>query len=141
MIEEDYIIKQILSHLQGYIIESDSTDDIISDLEYDKKISREELFVFHNVAKSYLLSYINRLDLPQYTHTKVVDGATVTVTEVPPMIYTAWDMWTAGLIWEKYNVREQNNEDETNTLGYGDKLIIRAKEILKPFKYYRMDVY
>lgn len=141
MIEEDYIINQILSHLQGYIVESEETDSIISDLEYDKKVTKSEVLQFSQIAKSYLLSYINQMDLPTYTHTKIVDGATIEVTEVPSPIYTAWDMWTAGLLWNKYDVRTNNQEDETNTLGYGDKLVIQAKEMLKPFKYYKMMVY
>ena len=50
-------------------------------------------------------------------------------------------MWTAGKLWQKYNVRTNNQEDDTNILGYGDKLVIQAKEILKPYKYYKMMVY
>ena len=139
--EDNEVIEQILVHLQGYVIESDNNDseseDIISDLEYDKKISSEEVLSFFEITKNYALSYLNRSTFP--TITKVVDNVEVEVCE--PVIFTGICMWTAGKIWEKYNIRENNNEDNTNPFGYGDKLVVQAKEMLKPFKYFKVMVY
>ena len=42
-------------------------------------------------------------------------------------------MWTAGLIWKKYNVKENELMDQTNAYGYGDQLIAQAKKLLQPY--------
>ena len=128
--QDNEIIDAVLIHLQGYIIESEET---ISDLDYDKKISSEEVLSFYQIVTNYCLSYLNRTTLP----TIIVDE----VEQEDPIVQTGIAMWTAGKIWQKYNIRVNNNEDETNTLGYGDKLVIQAKELLKPYKYYNMKVY
>jgi len=167
--QDNEIIEKVLIHLQGYIVESEqeeaeiltedsdaqeesneeiseviqdlanttNTDTIITDLQYDKKVSSTEVINFFNLTKSYALSYMNRRNIP--TIDVVIDG--VESKRCDPVVCDALYMWTAGKIWQKYNVRVNNNEDETNTLGYGDKLVIQAKEILKPYKYYRMVVY
>lgn len=132
--EDNEIIEQVLVHLQGYIVES---EEAISDLDYDKKVSSSEVLTFYNITTSYVLSYLNRTELP--TVTTIVDDEEVEVTD--PIVLTGIAMWTAGKLWQKYNVRVNNNEDDTNILGYGDKLVIQAKELLKPYKYYKMMVY
>lgn len=132
--EDNTIIEQVLIHLQGYIVES---DEPISDLEYDKKVSSQEVLTLYRITINYVKSYINQHTLP--TIKKIVDEEEIEV--VDPIVCDAIFMWTAGKLWEKYNVRTNNQEDETNILGYGDKLIIQAKEILKPYKYYKMMVY
>lgn len=132
--EDNELIEQVLVHLQGYIVESEET---ISDLDYDKKVSSSEVLAFYRITTSYVLSYLNRTELP--TVTEVVDDEEVEVTD--PIVLTGIAMWTAGKLWQKYNVRVNNNEDDTNILGYGDKLVIQAKELLKPYKYYKMMVY
>ena len=95
------------------------TETEIDDLEYNKKISREEILSFYNDATEYSKSYLQRPD-----------------TWKIPVYDTAIIFWTAGLIWEKYNQKENSQLDDTNPnpWGYGDKLIIQAKEMLKPFK-------
>ena len=132
--QDNEIIDSVLLHLQGYVVES---DEPISDLEYDKKVSSDEVLSFYRITTSYVKSYINQSELP--TVTEIVEDEEIEVTD--PIVLDALSMWTAGRLWQKYNVRVNNNEDETNILGYGDKLVIQAKEILKPFKYYKMDVY
>ena len=127
------IIDKILVHLQGYVLDTEAEQGEYNDLEYDKKISENEITSFYELTISYTLSYLQLSKLP----TVIVDDAEVT----NPVVQDAICMWTAGKIWQKYNVRVNNNEDETNTLGYGDKLVIQAKEILKPYKYYKMMVY
>ena len=132
--QDNEIIDSVLLHLQGYVVES---DEPISDLEYDKKVSSDEVLSFYRITTSYVKSYINQSELP--TVTEIVEDEEIEVTD--PIVLDALSMWTAGKLWQKYNVRTNNNEDETNILGYGDKLVIQAKEILKPYKYYKMDVY
>lgn len=132
--QDNEIIDSVLVHLQGYVVES---DEPISDLEYDKKVSSDEVLTFYRITTSYVKSYINQSELP--TITEIVEDEEIEVTD--PIVLDALSMWTAGRLWQKYNVRVNNQEDETNILGYGDKLVIQAKEILKPYKYYKMDVY
>lgn len=132
--QDNEIIDSVLIHLQGYVIES---DEPISDLEYDKKVSSDEVLSFYRITTSYVKSYINQSELP--TVTEIVEDEEIKVTD--PIVLDALSMWTAGRLWQKYNVRTNNQEDETNILGFGDKLVIQAKEILKPYKYYKMDVY
>ena len=132
--QDNEIIDSVLVHLQGYVVES---DEPISDLEYDKKVSSDEVLTFYRITTSYVKSYINQSELP--TITKIVEDEEIEVTD--PIVLDALSMWTAGRLWQKYNVRTNNQEDETNILGFGDKLVIQAKEILKPYKYYKMDVY
>lgn len=131
--EDNEIIEQVLLHLQGYVLESSVNDDELSDLEYDKKISSDEILAFYRITTSYALSYLNRTKLP----TIIKDELEVT----DPVVLDGVVMWTAGKIWQKYNVRVNNNEDDTTPFGYGDKLVIQAKELLKPYKYYNMVVY
>ena len=132
--EDNEIIDSVLVHLQGYVVES---DEPISDLEYDKKVSSDEVLSFYRITTSYVKSYINQSELPTITET--VEDEEIEITD--PIVLDALSMWTAGRLWQKYNVRTNNQEDETNILGFGDKLVIQAKEILKPYKYYKMDVY
>ena len=132
--QDNEIIDSVLVHLQGYVVES---DEPISDLEYDKKVSSTEVLTFYRITTSYVKSYINQSELP--TVTEIVEDEEIEVTD--PIVLDALSMWTAGRLWQKYNVRTNNQEDETNILGFGDKLVIQAKEILKPYKYYKLDVY
>ena len=132
--QDNEIIDSVLVHLQGYVVES---DEPISDLEYDKKVSSTEVLTFYRITTSYVKSYINQSELP--TVTEIVEDEEIKVTD--PIVLDALSMWTAGRLWQKYNVRTNNQEDETNILGFGDKLVIQAKEILKPYKYYKLDVY
>lgn len=160
--QDNTIIDAVLIHLQGYIAEYPSAEEesdnqeedvedneviealqnsqreeTISDLQYDKKVQSTEVISFYNICTNYALSYMNRTELP--TITKTVEDEEVTETD--PVVTTAIEMWTAGKLWQKYDVRINNNEDDTNTLGYGDKLVIQAKEMLKPYKYYDLKVY
>lgn len=134
---DNTIIDKVLAHLQGYVLESKVDKDDLTDLDYDKKISSYEILTFYEITSSYALSYLNRTEFP--TQLKKVENSEVEV--IDPIVNDALCMWTAGKIWQKYNVRVNNNEDDTNTLGYGDKLVIQAKEMLKPYKYFNMKVY
>lgn len=121
--EDKDIIEQTLLKLDGWVLidENNDTDDVLDDLTFNKQISSDEIINFYNNANEYAQSYLQRTD-------------TVNI----PVYNTAIIFWTAGLIWEKYNVKENNLLDDTNPnpWGYGDKLIIQAKEMLKPYKSY-----
>ena len=134
---DNTIVDKVLAHLQGYVLESKVDKDDLTDLDYDKKISSYEILTFYEITSSYALSYLNRTEFP--TRLKKVENSEVEV--IDPIVNDALCMWTAGKIWQKYNVRVNNNEDDTNTLGYGDKLVIQAKEMLKPYKYFNLKVY
>ena len=43
--------------------------------------------------------------------------------------------WCAGLVWRKYDIRANDQVEETGSyvVSYGDQLIIDAKNILQPF--------
>ena len=100
------------------------TEDVAN--PFNKQVTADEVLHFYNTALNYALRYtrLSAFDVDENE-------------EFEPSIYTALFMWTAGLLWNKYNIRVNNNLDETNTLGYGDKLIVQAKEMLKSFKSYR----
>ena len=131
--QDNEIIESVLINLQGYVLTESVNQSELNDLEYDKKVSSNEVLAFYRTTTSYVLSYLNRTELP----TKIVGELKVT----DPIVLDAVAMWTAGRLWNKYNVRVNNNEDDTTPFGYGDKLVIQAKEILKPYKYFNMKVY
>ena len=129
---EETIIKEVLFKLDNWIVgDVDNTSDLIEsnsidyeDLDYNKKITTEEILHFYNVAKDYALSYTQ---LSDFTNVPISDTALI--------------LWTAGLIWRKYDVRPNEQIDETYPIGYGDSLIIQAKEMLKPYKKYNFNIF
>lgn len=116
--EDSDIVDGVLLQLDGWVLDIPENDNI---MEYNKKITEDEILEYFNVARDYAESYTklseNELFSEAVNRTAVV-------------------MWTAGLLWNKYNIRTNNQLDETNTLGYGDKLVVQAKEMLKPSKSY-----
>lgn len=107
----------ILNHLDGWILEN---PDDVNLLDYNKKVTLEEVKQYYNTSVAYATSYLG------FT-------ATDTINEhLLPFIY----MWCAGLLWKKYDVRPNDLTDETYPIGYGDQLIITAKTGLKPYKKY-----
>ena len=121
--EYEEIITGILYKLDGWVLDDESSAELRSS-EYNKKVKADELIHFYNLARDYACSYTQRDNIDE-----------VTVSE------TALILWASGLVWNKYDVRVNNQLDETNTLGYGDKLIVQAKEILKPYKSYSFQAY
>ena len=122
LITDDKIVEQILLKLDGWeIIENQSE---IDELLVNKTITRQEVLDFYKDAMDYSLSYTQQ---PNF------DNILVGIT---PVIF-----WAAGLIWNKYNIRTNNQLDDTNILGYGDKLVIQAKEMLKPYKLYNFHAF
>lgn len=117
------IVNNMLSHLDGWILDNQNNANV-SSTKYNKKIKADELLYFYNVATDYALSY-----------TQLDDVISLNIG------CTAVCMWGAGLIWNKYNIRSNNQIDETNILGFGDKLIVQAKEMLKPYKAYSFTAY
>ena len=129
---EETIIKEVLFKLDNWVVENiDKDGDLIetSSLEYDdmdfnKKVTRDEILHFYDVATNYALSY-----------TQLTDFQNVPISD------TALILWTAGLLWRKYDVRPNDQIDEAYSIGYGDSLIIQAKEMLKPFKKYHFNIF
>ncbi len=130
--EEETIIKEVLFKLDSWIVDDvDNTTDLndsfsseIEELNYNKKVSREEILHFYDVATNYALSY-----------TQLTDFNNVPISD------TALILWTAGLLWRKYDIRPNDQIDETYPIGYGDSLIIQAKEMLKPFKNFTLNIF
>lgn len=130
--DEETIIKEVLLKLDNWIVEDVDNDvDLIetSSVEYDefdynKKVSSEEVLHFYDVAMNYALSY-----------TQLSDFNNIPISD------TALILWTAGLLWRKYDIRPNDQIDESYPIGYGDSLIIQAKEMLKPYKKYNFNIF
>ena len=124
----DEDIENILNRLQGYdfILNTDD-DETLPDMDYDNAVLVNELQLFFNQALSESLGYCFLQDYPRkkpilyipkghhhgekgHHHIeKIGDG------EMEPHFKEAVLMWTSGLVWRKYNIREHDNIDETNT--------------------------
>ena len=124
--EEKDIVEQVLLKLDGWVLDTTVEADNLTSMEYNKCITREEILNWYETACDYATSYLLEADTSKIA---VYDTAVV--------------MWTAGLIWSKYNQNINSQLDETNPnpFGYGDKLVIQAKEILKPYKSYSFYAY
>ena len=133
--EDEKIIKTILYKLDGWILESDAED--LTDMDFNKTITSEEVLHFYNTAYNYALSYTRLSQFPTVTY--IIDDEEV--TDISDQVFTALCLWSAGLIYRKYNIRSNDNIDETMTIGYGDSLIIQAKEMLKTVRPYGFYAY
>ena len=131
-VDEETIIKEVLFKLDNWVVDdTDEGNDLGENVssEYDhidvnKKVSSEEILHFYNVAMNYALSY-----------TQLADFSNV------PIVDTALILWAAGLLWRKYDIRPNDQIDESVSIGYGDSLIIQAKEMLKPYKRYNFNIF
>ena len=140
--EDAEIIKQILYQLDGWITDEEAqNNNELTDMDYNHIIPSEEVLHFYNVAYNYALSYTKLSSFPTITFNRLVDEEMVEITEIEPQISNALFMWSAGLLWRKYNVRSNDQIDDTMTIGYGDQLVIQAKEILKTIKGYNFYAY
>ena len=130
--EDETIIKEVLFKLDNWVVKNvDEDDDLYEtnslecdDMDFNKKVTDEEILHFHQVAINYAKSY-----------TQLTDFSNVPISD------TALILWTAGLLWRKYDVRPNDQIDETYSIGYGDSLIIQAKEMLKPYKKYNFNIF
>lgn len=126
------IIKEVLFKLDSWVVTNiDNDEDLdenisieLDEMDYNKKVSSEEILHFYDVAENYALSYTQ---LPDFSNVPISDTAII--------------LWTAGLLWRKYDVRPNDQVDETYPIGYGDSLIIQAKEMLKPYKKYNFNIF
>lgn len=135
--EDEELIKQILYKLDGWKLDNEVDNEDLLDTEFNKIISSEEVLHFYNVAYNYGLSYTKLSEFPTITFHKNDEE----ITELNPQINNALILWTAGLLYRKYNIRSNDQIDDTMTIGYGDSLIIQAKEILKTVKGYSFNAY
>lgn len=129
--EDETIIKEVLFKLDNWVVENVEDDDLYEtnslecdDMDFNKKVTDEEILHFHQVAINYAKSY-----------TQLSDFSNVPISD------TALILWTAGLLWRKYDVRSNDQIDESYSIGYGDSLIIQAKEMLKPYKKYNFNIF
>ena len=130
--EDETIIKEVLFKLDNWVVKNvDEDDDLYEtnslecdDMDFNKKVTDEEILHFHQVAINYAKSY-----------TQLTDFSNVPISD------TALIIWTAGLLWRKYDVRPNDQIDESYSIGYGDSLIIQAKEMLKPYKKYNFNIF
>lgn len=132
IMDEKTIIKEVLLKLDNWVVDNiDSDGDLIEtssieydDMDFNKKVTQDEIIDFYRVAINYAVSYTQLTNLPSNS-----------------IIDTALILWTAGLLWRKYDIRPNDQIDETYSIGYGDSLIIQAKEILKPYKKYNFNIF
>ena len=130
--EDETIIKEVLFKLDNWVVKNvDEDDDLYEnnslecdDMDFNKKVTDEEILHFHQVAINNAKSY-----------TQLTDFSNVPISD------TALILWTAGLLWRKYDVRPNDQIDESYSIGYGDSLIIQAKEMLKPYKKYNFNIF
>ena len=130
--EDETIIKEVLFKLDNWVVKNvDEDDDLYEtnslecdDMDFNKKVTDEEILHFHQVAINYAKSY-----------TQLTDFSNVPISD------TALILWAAGLLWRKYDVRPNDQIDESYSIGYGDSLIIQAKEMLKPYKKYNFNIF
>lgn len=121
MLSEEQI-SRILSKLDNWVIDDEQDPDIMDSLSYNKKVTSEELNFFFKQGLYEAISYCCY---------EPDDDFDVTWNDTwEEAVY----IWTAGLLWKKYDIRANSQIDETNTLGFGDILINNAKTILKPFR-------
>ena len=116
---DEKIIQKVLQYLDDYIL-----DDDLDTLDYNKKVNRDEILGLYSTVTSEVISYLNTEE-----------------HQNNPLIFDFTCMWTAGELWRKYNVRVNDQLDESYPVGYGDQLIISAKAALKPFKKYRFTAF
>lgn len=122
---DDYI-NRILAYLEGWTLEPVEkkpqeeyassfleASEIEDAVTTTNTISRKELAIFFQKGKSEVMSYMWWDYIPR-----------------SPVVHEALILWTAGLIWKKYNVIH-NFSDNTVPYGYGDQLIKMAKKTLK----------
>lgn len=124
--EEEDIITRTLNKLDKWVLDTQIIEDELTDMDYNKSVTSDEIIDTYDDVVNYAESYLQRQDF-----------------ENIPVIDTALIFWTAGVLWQKYNQNINNQLDETNPnpFGYGDKLVIQAKEILKPYKSYSFSAY
>ena len=139
--EDAEIIEQILYKLDGWKLTEDIENEDLIDASYNKSISADEVLHFYRTAYNYALTYLGVSKFPTKPVIDIIDGEMIEGEDIVDTVYTALFFWSAGLLWEKYNIRVNNNIDDDNPFGYGDKLIVQAKEMLKPIKSYKFYAY
>lgn len=122
--EQEEIINRVLNKLDNWVLDTETTE--LTDMDYNKSITAKEIIDTYTDITSYIISYLQRNDLINV-----------------PVLDTAQVFWTAGVLWQKYNQNINSQLDETNPnpFGYGDRLVIQAKEMLKPYKSYSFTAY
>lgn len=134
MTVDNNIKKNILNLLQGYITSSEKdNDNTLTEMDYNNIITEEELELFYAQALNQSLGYCYLVNFP--TEVILVDGVETVVMN--RQYQQGVLLWCAGLIWRKYDIRANDQIEETGSfvISYGDQLIIDAKKQLDPFVY------
>lgn len=100
-------------------------EETLTDADFNKKISKTEILDFYNTAESHAKAYL---------------GFSPSAT-ISTLLSNFICMWSAGLIYKKYDIRPNDQIDESYPVGYGDQLIITAKTGLKPYKKYQISIW
>lgn len=124
----EQITKRILNKLQGWVTVSNRDENELNEMEYDNTVTEEELELFYAQALNSACSYCYLETFPVFTNT---NGD----VEMDNQFQEAVINWCAGLVWRKYDIRANDQVEETGSyvVSYGDQLIIDAKNILQPF--------
>ena len=117
------IEKKILSYLDGWSIgnpedieEGEEIDNLF--IENNKIVSLQELEEFFNKACKKISTYLYVEDIP--SDDRIIEEVC---------------QYTAGLIFKKYTLTPNNDfEDGTNNVGYGNYLMNNALNNLIPFR-------
>jgi len=132
------IEKGILDWLDGWILinpktetddDSDEIQNMLDETEYDellvnKKITSSQLQSFWKKADKIVNRFIGPIPESTYLDSMEIEEGII--------------LWCAGLIWNKHNLKVYNQEDETSSTGYGDKLINDARKDLEPYRYVKL---
>ena len=126
--------KQIIGHLDGWVMVSTVTEEVetvepfindITDFQQknsNKKITDKEVQDFFNICLDKALLYCNRWNIDDLS--EVEEGVFI----------RGVCLWAASDLWNKYNIRV-NNEDMEDTYiqSYGGLLYKQSMLVLKPF--------
>lgn len=130
---EKTVKDNILNLLHGYITSSDKdADDTLTEMDYDNILTDDELERFYYQGLNSSLNYCYLVNFP--TQTIIQNGESVVVMDL--LFQHGVILYTAGLIWRKYDIRANDQIEEGGySISYGDQLIIDAKKQLEPFIY------
>ena len=95
--ERKDIITQTLNKLDNWVLDTQIEEDELTDMDYNKAVTSDEIINTYNDVTNYAISYLQREDF-----------------ENIPVIDTALIFWCAGVLWQKYNQNINSQLDETN---------------------------
>lgn len=127
ILTDDYI-DRIFMHLHGWKIEEKREHREYATSWLEREEARDEISVIQTVTYHEVELFFNRA--------KRLVTSYIWFDYFPdiPEVHESLCMWTAGLLWKKYNVKEHELIDGTNPYGYGDQLINHAKKNINNYR-------